>query len=154
MYSDRNISQRPPSFQNGNQNENRLLILVYGLLTAVGDATDDGGLTGSKWPGTIVVASVLLVIVILLMCQSWLRSMCCPAKALKYGNQISKWARLWKLAFFVAVIVGLVVLAGVNIIDTFGQVNQEDGKIYKYDDGNISKVHEDHTNYLCVGGFS
>lgn len=67
----------------------RLLILVYGFLTAVGDATE-GGVDGDRWPGTLVVAGVFLLGVILLMCQSWIRAKCCPAKALKYGNQMSK----------------------------------------------------------------
>lgn len=67
----------------------RLLILVYGFLTAVGTATD-GGVDGGEWPGTVFVGGIFLMVVLLLMCQSWIRAKCCPAKALKYGNQISK----------------------------------------------------------------
>lgn len=64
----------------------RLLILVYGFLTAVGDDTD-GGVDGNEWPGTIVVAAALLAVVAVLMSQSWIRSKCCPPRVLKYGIQ-------------------------------------------------------------------
>lgn len=37
---------------------------------------------------------------------------------------LTRWTRLWKLAFLVAFIVGLVVLGAVDLIDTFGQVKQ------------------------------
>lgn len=62
----------------------RLLVLVYGFLTAVAEDTE-GGVDGEAWPGTVFVGAVMLVIVVLLMCQSWIRSKLCPTKVLAYG---------------------------------------------------------------------
>lgn len=62
----------------------RLLILVYGFLTAIGEDYD-GGVDGDDWPGSAVVGAVMLIIVAVLMCESWIRSKCCPPKPLKLG---------------------------------------------------------------------
>lgn len=70
----------------------RLLILVYGFLTAIGEDYD-GGIDGDVWPGSVVVGTCMLIVVGLLMCQSWIRSKCCPPKALKGGIQAARWAR-------------------------------------------------------------
>ena len=68
----------------------RLLILVYGFLTAIGEDYP-GGITGNTWPGSAAVGTILLIIVGLLMCQSWIRAKCCPPKPLKYGVQKARW---------------------------------------------------------------
>lgn len=67
----------------------RLLILVYGFLTAIGEDYP-GGIEDGDWPGSLVVGTVMLIIVGVLMCQSWIRSKCCPPKALKYGVQAAR----------------------------------------------------------------
>lgn len=67
----------------------RLLILVYGFLTAIGEDYP-GGIEDSDWPGSAIVGTVMLIIVGVLMCQSWIRSKCCPPKALKYGVQAER----------------------------------------------------------------
>ncbi|CAM9645366.1 unnamed protein product, partial [Laminaria digitata] len=68
----------------------RLLILVYGFLTAIGEDYP-GGIEGSTWPGSAAVGVILLILVGLLMCQSWIRAKCCPPKPLKYGVQKARW---------------------------------------------------------------
>lgn len=63
----------------------RYLILVYGLLSAIGEDFPDGA-EDNNWVGTLRLAVALLLVVLLLMCQAWIRSKLCPRKALKYGD--------------------------------------------------------------------
>lgn len=56
----------------------RLLILVYGFLTTVGDTSDGDG---KSWPGTIVVALILFVLVWLLMFPMCWKSLFCRKTA-------------------------------------------------------------------------
>ncbi|CBJ30457.1 1,3-beta-glucan synthase, family GT48 [Ectocarpus siliculosus] len=98
----------------------RLLILVYGFLTAIGEDYD-GGIDGDVWPGSVVVGTCMLIVVGLLMCQSWIRSKCCPPKALKGGIQAARWARLSKLFILVGVIVGVIVLTDLDILESIRQ---------------------------------
>lgn len=67
----------------------RLLILVYGFLTAIGQDYPNG-IENKYWPGSVVMGTGMLIIVGLLMCESWIRSKCCPKKALKYGVQAAR----------------------------------------------------------------
>lgn len=62
---------------------------MYGFLTAIGEDYS-GGIDGDKWPGSVVVGTCMLIIVAVLMCQSWIRSKCCPRKPLKYGVQAAR----------------------------------------------------------------
>eukprot|EP00903_Cladosiphon_okamuranus_P007590 g7363.t1 len=100
----------------------RLLILVYGFLTAIGEDYP-GGIEDSDWPGSVVVGTAMLIIVGLLMGQSWIRAQCCPpkAKALKYGVQAARWARLSKVFILVGVIVGVIVLSTVGLLESARQ---------------------------------
>ena len=61
-----------------------LLILVYGFLTAIGEDYE-GGIDGDVWPGSAIVGAIMLIGVILLMSESWIRGKCCPPKQLQYG---------------------------------------------------------------------
>lgn len=61
-----------------------LLILVYGFLTSIGEDYE-GGVDGDVWPGSALVGGIMLIVVILLMCESWFRGKCCQARALNSG---------------------------------------------------------------------
>ena len=61
-----------------------LLIIVYGLLTAIGKDCEEGGNDSDVWPGSAFVGAIMLAFVILIMSGSWIRGKCCPPK-LQYG---------------------------------------------------------------------
>ncbi len=53
----------------------RLLILVYGFLTAIGEDYP-GGVDGDVWWGSAVVGTAMLIIVVVGMCWNWIRAWC------------------------------------------------------------------------------
>lgn len=59
----------------------RLLVLVYGFLTAVEEYSD------KYWPGTVTVAAVLFVLVWAVMFPSWLTALWCKDSERKLDQQ-------------------------------------------------------------------
>lgn len=73
----------------------RLLILVYGFMTGVSQASEDD----DYWPGTVTVSAGMLAVVLIMIFPSWVLSLsivqqmrrcCCPPRDLKFASNTSK----------------------------------------------------------------